>query len=456
MLSVALRLPARLPADFVGHDLVYQQALVASAQRRSVPAKVLLPVASQLELDDSVTLVGDGTDSWVTGLRRELLRTKGAQTLVLFYEGNLELLRLVRRLAVQQPECVFIVNLFGRDEPVAVPSLSQRVFGSGLHLRRSTAWVSETAGPDASMADMPANLIVFADTQRRAVLARSLGLPEVRVWPLFSVVRPVDRGVPVVGREAIRVAVPVAGWQATRQVVHEISNVVALTEHYAAAHQRFEWCVFGGGYQQGWRSRARGRRMTRLRRLGVEVESAGLASDDYARAFADADIIWLPQRGLYTTQSSGKAADALVSGTPILAPNGSYPAQEMERWVPGAPAYTGVREAVELLLRADTLFTTLRQALVDRQEEIRWWYSPDRTVGVLLEAAAGCFHDARETEGSGPSPTGGQELIAPKLPSERAWKLSARLRHITQTRLGHLRASLIELSVRLRTAFRIR
>ncbi len=454
LLSVALHLPKQSRRGFFGHEVSYQRALTEAAQRRGIASAVIVPFETDADIPGLVTL-GGGT-AWVDGFRKHLSNYDQERVTVLFYEGDLDTLRFAAHLAQLHPEVVFVVNLFGKDANLAVPHLSERSSQRGLHLQRIERPAAEQSPSDSIHGDAPANVLVYADTARRAVLARTLGLQNVMTWPLYSVldVRSAEPHHPSQG--PCRVVIPIAGRQVTRQLVYEVACVVELCDRYGAPGQRFDWHVFGGGYDSNWRRRSRARRMARLRSLGVRFDPDGLSGDSYASVLTQADVIWLPQRGSYTTQSSGKAADALVTGTPVIAPNGSFPAQEMDRWVPGAPAYTGVREAVEILLRAPALLPPLRDAIGQRLDEIRWWYSPERAVDEILDAS-NRVHDRL-------APSGGRESIAvdsprPPAPPERHMAPESRgawVRRVAESRLAHLKASFIEAWVRLITVIRIR
>ena len=453
LLSVALNVPQHVPADFFGHEIAYQRALTTAAAACSVDAVVLVPAGTEAEIPNVVSLAGDPKGSWVVRLDEELRARADQRVTVLIYEGDLEKLRFTSHMAALHPEVVFVVNLFSGDPELTVPSLSERRLGRRLKRLRSSA------GADGGLAcfavSVPDNVVVYADTERRRMLASSIGLSDVSTWPLYSVVESAQRQRPSTPEGLTRVVIPVAGRQATRQVAYELSCVVDLCRRYASAGHEFDWYVFGGGYERNWRMRVRARRLARLRRLGVRFDPHGLSGDEYHQALAEADVVWLPKRGTYTTTSSGKAADTLVSGTPILAPNGSFPAQEMERWVSGAPAYTGVREAVEVFIRAESIFPALRQSRAECLEEVRWWYSPKRAITEIMEASERLHGQIAQRE----RPQLPEDSALPPPPSVRSMIVETRrerLRRIMGTRAAQLQAAAIEGWVRLSTLLRMR
>lgn len=458
LLSVALDVPPQPSSDFFGHEVVYQHALVQAAQRQGIDAAIAVPFDSWSDHPDVVCLLGPEGVSWVDGLRQELQRLEHRDCMVLFYEGSLELLRTVVGLAEHHPNVCFVLNFFRRDAELAWPCLSERRFKRGRHLGRGYDRTQVPRDLPLTAARHP-NLVLYADTDRRRLLAEALGFEGVATWPLYSVVVP--RRVASTTRDdlrtpdTLRVVIPVAGRQVTRQLVYEIGIVIRLVARYTSNDTHFEWLVFGGGYVGGRGPRSRRRLLQRLRRLGVRFEPSGFDGDRYRRTMQAADVIWLPKRGLYTTQSSGKAADALICGAPVLAPNGSFPAMEMQRWVPGAPAYTGAREAAEIFLRAANLFPVLRAALHARASEIAWWYSPDRTVTDLVEAGAKVRRRPR-LDRAEISPSGTDEC--PVLPPEGALtgapgSLLMRVRRYATEQLA---ADLHELWVRIRTVLQLR
>jgi len=457
LFSIALRMPERTSVGFFGHEVAYQRTLTQAAERHGSRAAVVVPGRTDADIPGMVSLELDADPGgWVGGLRKLLEDHADHETTVLAYEGNQESLASILWIASLHPYVVFIVNLFGWDRELSFPHLSERSVARGLHLEPTTSPAVQAEIGAAPGQGLPRNVVVYADTARRAQLAHSLGLQNVKVWPLYSVLEPFDDLPSVDDRGTIRVVVPLAGRQVTRQIAYEIATVAQLCQRYAAAGQRFDWYVFGGGYDGHWRRRARAHLMQRLRAFGVRFEPNGLSTDQYARVLADADVVWFPKRGFYTTQSSGKAADALVSGTPVLAPNGSYPAQEQERWAPGAPAYTGAREAVEILLRSRTVWPTIRSQLAQQLEQVRWWYSPERAVEEILTTAAQVRANLVTSDQAATVTSDGPQPPPPKPTPVPQTGLRAKAERVARTRFAHLQASATEARVRASTLLRIR
>lgn len=456
LLSVALDVPPRPSSDFFGHEVVYQHALVQAAQRQGIEAAIAVPYATWADHPDVVCLLGTGDGSWVDGLRRELHGLDGRDCTVLFYEGSLQLLEVVASLAGEYPVVRFVVNLFRSDEVLAWPHLSQRYFGRRMHLGPVSGLDDGISDLAASVRSQP-NIVLLADTERRRLLAESLGFRAVATWPLYSVVSANGES----ARErtscpAFRVVVPVAYWQVTRQLAYEVAIVVRLVKRYAGPDLSFSWLVVGAGYEANAALRSRRRRMSRLQRLSVDFRPGGVDVDEYRSMLTEADLVWLPQRGFYTTQSSGKAADALVCGTPILAPNGSFAAQEMARWVPGAPGYTGAREAAEVLLRAATIVPALRASLSVRSADIQEWYSPERAVRLVRRPP-----EESATAAGGPvkpatRPAPAQHLQGSSQGTDHGESSLSKLRRFVRNLTPQLAADLFELWVRIRTLLRLR
>lgn len=101
-------------------------------------------------------------------LVRSLARELRPSDLVVLYEGSLAILEAVSEVARSFPSCTFLVNLF---EPEA-----------GLDGLRPAPRVHRSP---------PENVIVTAETDERAALARQLGLPCTASWRLHSTVHDV-------------------------------------------------------------------------------------------------------------------------------------------------------------------------------------------------------------------------------------------------------------------------
>lgn len=321
---------------------------------------------------------------------------EGPVDLVLLYEGRLALLAPFAELATAHPSTRLLLNLFKSERHLDTPRSrgSRRADRARLRARRDRALAEVTAA--LSSLTIPENLVVTAETERRVLLARSLGLPVAGAWPLHSQLAlgppPPEPDRP--GRP-LRVLIQLQAHKVEDATLRELHDVVRSVARLGAGTSVLHWALAGRTDGGGRRVRL----LRRLERLGVEVAGGGLDEGAYRDLHDSSDVVWLPVRGAYNAQSSGKALDALVRGVPVLAPAGSYGATEQSRWVAGAPSYGSTEEAIELVLRLPDLVPAWRSALRDRLDEVRRAYHPRTSVHRLLElsgpAAAGAGAVAR-------------------------------------------------------------
>lgn len=80
-----------------------------------------------------------------------------------------------------------------------------------------------------------------------------------------------------------------------------------------------------------WRSLSARRRLRCWQTPHVELIESPLTSADYHALLADADIVLLPYESrLYTSQSSSIFAEALAAGKPVVVPEGTWMAEQVE------------------------------------------------------------------------------------------------------------------------------
>jgi len=370
-----------------GHVVSFQSSLQGAARSRGANFKILVPKDIGSSGQDDVipclpdrrdpTRVLSGVDEWLRSLDGD------EAVVVMLYEGALRWLAAFDALAADHPDVKFLVNLFAPEAGLDAPSSSE----DGL-IRPMPARVRElahrAAGPLALRPDPQANVVVLAETEQRRFLAEALGIRTGRAWPLHSQIATIELpSRTVTAGSSVRVLVPIAPRQVSPRVLREIDFVTRQTDR-ASDDRPIEWtlaCPLGD-------DRATSKRVHKVLRPGMSLVAEALESLAYASLFAAHDAVWFPFRGQYNTQSSGKALDALVTATPIIAPAGSYAARQQQRWLPGAPAYDGSREAIELLLRLHALAPAWQRDLRDVQSEIRSSYSADTALSTLIEVAA--------------------------------------------------------------------
>jgi hypothetical protein len=356
ILSVAPRYVAGADGAQAGHYTIYQDDLRGAAARLGF-RMVTLAMRALLE--------AEGVETCLDTTGERTIATSAAQRarsgdLVVCYEGSLAMMDAFARVAAERRDVTFLVNLF-RPEAGLTPDRARRATGRA---RRD--------------AQHPANLFVSAETDLRVDLARGLGVPCVGAWRLHSTLWDVhvapepysDRSGP------LKVLVPLAGRGYGADVVHDLAYVMLSLRGHGV-----EWTVTGASSDR-FNATVRGPRLVELgaRRLDAPAEREG-----YAALFASHDVVWIPNRASYRSQSSGKALDALVMGRPVVAPRGSWPATEASRWLGEDPSYEDLEEAAErffALARDPARWHAPLEATGDR---IRRAYAPEATVLRMLE-----------------------------------------------------------------------
>ena len=372
-----LAVSERYRSGFIqGHDSSHYVSLADAAQREGHSFSVAA-LGAMVDAQDplvSVHLPSPGWETIAPVLGRELVSRPAS--VIVIYEGSLDALRALVPIARSAPEHVFVVNLFRPERPLNVPVQ-----------RRMHPWrryrIKQGVPLEASLRTLPPNIRVVADTERRAFLARAYGLPVLGVWPLHSTLAtyPAQSGDEF---GAGHVLVAISDWQmrGDPDTVQHIESVLRSARR-ALPNLRFE--RLGSSLQPANRPKEAHRLLRRLPDSGSGKDGLPLA--EYARRIRSSAVVWLPKLGLYTTQSSGKALDVLVSGRPLIAPSGTFGDIEQRRWVPGSPSYRSEGELLEVLghlaLHAEHWATMLARS----RSEIIEHYSPGRTIRELAHLA---------------------------------------------------------------------
>jgi hypothetical protein len=367
-----------------GHHETYHSGLQAAARLAGFRWDLLVPAALDHPPDDAFPVLEPATPADLAASIRAFLSRLDAAELrhlvVLIYEGSRTLLQEIDCFASEWPDVRFVVNLFTPDADMDVPFIPKPVL-----LRHRRPWRTVSAPVDPNIRCTAPNIVVTAETEQRALRARSMGAQVSGCWRLHSALPP-SSDAEIRGSDGYRVLLPLAAWQLDQQVFEHVRAVAAsarVTGHISLH--------VAGMWKTAPLSRSVRNRLRRLERCGVDVEIDAVPPPmaAYQQRFLAADAVWLPKSHPYRFQSSGKALDALVSGRPVIAPAGTYPANEMRRWVPGMPTYGTAEEAVRLFAQLPSLATVIGDALRSRSREIQRAYSAEETISWLRQTWGG-------------------------------------------------------------------
>lgn len=388
ILSVAPRYRPGVDGAQGGHYTIYQDDLRAAAGRLGLDMVVLADRATAtgarvegVAQAEGVEAVLDTRDA--TSLARSAAAAARPQDLVMVYEGSRALVEAFAPVAAARPDVRFVVNLF-RPEPGLVPEPLPR-----RGVRRPP--VSRVEAVDLFTVELPGNLVVAAETDARVALAQRLGIPCEGAWRLHTTLwdvevdpvptGPQDRDGGPVGR-ALRVLVPLADRGYSADFVRDLATVLHLLHRHPGS-PRVRLTLTAAGSAK-FSAQVRG---PRLDALGAVRVASPAGRQDYAALFASHDVIWIPNIDFYRSQSSGKALDALALGRPVLAPSGTWPADETSRWTGEQLTYRDASEAARLLLGLRGHAGELHRRLADASDRIRAAYAPESTLLRVLELA---------------------------------------------------------------------
>lgn len=378
ILSVAPRYRMAVDGAHGGHYTVYQDDLRAGAARLGLPLEVLAD--RRATVDEGASTVLDTTDertiaASVAGVLRP-------DDLVMVYEGSLAMVEAFVPVAADRPDVRFVVNLF-RPEPGLVPARRSR----------GRARPSDRVAVRTLSDGVPDNLVISAETEARVELARRLGIACAGAWRVHSALWDVEAdpaGHVRIDGSALRVLVPLADRGHSEDVVRDVATVLHLLRNHADG-ARVSITLMGAGSMKH-SAQVRG---PRLEALGAHRIVSPADRRAYAALSAAHDVIWIPNRQSYLTQSSGKALDALVVARPVMAPAGSWPAAESSRWAGEQLTYRDANGAARLLLDLRGRIHHLHDRLAQGSERIRAAYAPESTVLRVLELVA---HGARPAD----------------------------------------------------------
>jgi len=338
------------------HFVSHATELSIGFQTLDHPVELLIPQGqNELTPPNGATLhavLDTSSPATIVASVATVLSDSGAPNgLTLLYEGGLRYLHAFISLATSFPSERFALNLLDRDPGLTVETLGRIEQRQRLATQRGRV-------PESIEGTLPPNLILLADTAPRKLLAEGAGLPVDGVWQLHSQLAAhgdLFRPAPIDAHpKELRVLLPLSTWNA-EPVLEEIGFAALRAPELLGSEQRITWTLSGN------LDRIVGTaKVARLARTGVTIDHHVRPLDAYAQLFTDHDLVWLPMRRDCSTQSSGKATDALAMGRPILAPAGSIAAREQARWLPDFPDY---RKAEEIPATMSLMFGLVPAAL---------------------------------------------------------------------------------------------
>lgn len=418
---------------FSGHEEVYQLGMQRAGAAAGLDWRILVPFSSRVAADAAERCLESGSlETLIASLDARLrVGTLGGRVIVL-YEGSVTLAVAMGGLARAHPHERFIVNLYRRERTLDAPSLPGSPVRLSVELDDLVGEVPERARQAMRATRLPENLVLTAETPRRALLARSLGLPVRSVWHLHSELadfrahagESTAGSYPRMSERGARVLIALSRRQFEQGTLRQVLEVVRAVRRLGDADHPIEWILPADAQVLG----SERRMMRRLANAGVRVVRTvtPLPQSDYAAHFLESDAAWFPKVWPYRVTSSGKALDALVLGCPIIAPAGTAASDAMQRWVPGSPDYGTTEEAVAVFLRLPTLLPTLATDLAGRLTEVHQQYSAATTVSWLIALLAesanakdGSAMLARPLPDAPSSSEDGRSLAASKLPRQR-------------------------------------
>lgn len=311
ILSVAPRYLPGSDGAQGGHYTVYQDDLREAAARLGTTLVIL----AERSVPSTAGVMGALDVTTPDSIAASVAQVAEPGDLVMVYEGSLALVAAFVPLAQQRPDLQAVVNLF-RPEQGLVPERSRR---RNVPARRSPA--HRVPG------DLPSNLVVSAETEARVDFARRIGVPCAGAWRLHSTLwdvtvardRPTaEAGGVVLPHDRLRVLVPLADRGYSKDVVRDLATVLQLLG--GRRSNSGIRLTLTGAESEKFSAVIRG---PRLERLGARRIVGPADREEYSELFASHDVIWIPDRTLYLSQSSGKALDALVMGRPVIGFDGS-------------------------------------------------------------------------------------------------------------------------------------
>ena len=374
--------------DQTYHYTSYQLCLQSAAQALGHQFTIVAPTTCTSGSAGVIPLLSQPPGCTVSAdiaclISKLCLEETNERAAILLYEGSLALANEFLTLARRFPSILFVINLFLHESYYYLDSAFNGQLipdGTGIPGKDPSPVQSffQSSGPQAQ----PANLHIFTDTENKGFAARLLGITAIKRWHTFSAITNVRSARPNQNDSSLghRVLVPLSSWQLSDELVHHMVSVKQETDAHMGDKVGIEFHLTGylpDHEVQHW--------LMQLRGAGFNVTSESRPKEDYAKLYSSHDAVWLPS-SWYILQSSGKALDALVQGTPIIAPIGTHGWKEQNRWVGGAPGYSTTVEARDLFLNLRFILPLIASELRRQNQAIRDCYSPSTTMLSLVSA----------------------------------------------------------------------
>lgn len=374
--------------DQTYHYTSYQLCLQKAARSLGHNFSIVAPTTCSTVSESVVPLLSPPPSSRLSSeiaefVDRFTLEHPKEDIVILLYEGSLALASEFSILARRFPFVFFVLNLFLSEPDYNLDIAFRGYLDTGIKESPDKLQPSNQAFfPIGGNLAQTANFVVFAETEAKRFAASLLGISEVRQWRTFSAISGIRKTAQNQNYSSnrYRVLVPLSSWQIGEGLVNEMIAVKKETDAHRGHRAEIEFHVTG--YHPDPEVQ---HLLARLGDSGFEITSESRSMEDYVEMYSSHDVVWLPNR-YYILQSSGKALDALVQGTPIIAPVGTYGWREQNRWLGGAPGYSTRREVRDLFLNLQFILPAVASELKRQNETVRDYYSPINTIRGLVSA----------------------------------------------------------------------
>jgi hypothetical protein len=359
-----------------GHYSVFQDALFEESIKMGLRFQILsrsdvsgdgaIPLLRSTHFEENVTIIENFLDD----------RTEVSHFFV--YEGELELIGPISRLASRFPKVKFVLNMMRADVPIATPASKKYRIELKKFLK------SEIKQNFCSLT-IPNNVKILCETDSRSFLLETLGIHPTGNFPTFSqftrgrTIYEIDNNKSLERTNPLQVFFPRAISVKDKKYFSKFLVLIFLLRK-ELQKKDLEFNILSHNLLTQILIKA----VTLL--LGnrqVHSELLPLSEEDYWLNFSHADLIVLIETPLYMTQSSGKAIDALVAGTPVLATSGTYGAKECDRWIEGFPSFTSMNQLAQVLCMGKDLAAIAHSTLREKKIQIRNYYSVNRALHFI-------------------------------------------------------------------------
>jgi hypothetical protein len=358
-----------------GHYSVFQDALFEESIKMGLRFQILcrsdvsgdgaIPLLRSTQFEENVTIIENFLDG----------RTEVSHFFV--YEGELELIGPISRLASRFPKVKFVLNMMRADVPIATPA------SKNYRIKLKKFVKSEIKQNFRSMT-IPDNVKILCETDSRSFLLETLGIHSTGSFPTFSqftrgrTIYEIDNKF-LERTNPLQVFFPRAISVKDKKYFSKFLVLIFLLRK-ELQKKELEFHIL----YHNLLSQILIQAVTLL--IGsrqVHSERLPLSEEGYWWNFSSPDLIVLIETPLYMTQSSGKAIDALVAGTPVLATSGTYGAKECNRWIEGFPSFTSMNQLAQVLCLGKDLAAIAQTTLREKKIQIRTHYSVNRALHFI-------------------------------------------------------------------------